>query len=152
MTSPTPPHSVTFSAFLRPSSDIFPLPNDYTDLPTHIVTCVSASSTHVFTRDRLLEDSPRVSSFLPDRVCVHRRMVTYSGHFLLRYSHGTFFCNVFNALRRLRPLTGVCSYESQPPHGYIFGHFALRYCNTFLLTHLYSLQHPLLLMLSLSLL
>ena len=109
MTSPTPPHSVTFSAFLRPSSDIFPLPNDYTDLPTHIVTCVSASSTHVFTRDRLLEDSPRVSSFLPDRVCVHRRMVTYSGHFLLRYSHGTFFCNVLNARRRLRPLKCVCS-------------------------------------------
>jgi len=33
-----------------------------------------------------------------------------------------------------------------------FGHFDLRYCNTFPLTHLYSLQHPLLLMLSLSLL
>jgi hypothetical protein len=32
------------------------------------------------------------------------------------------------------------------------GHFALRYCNTFLLTLLHSLQHSLLLMLSLSLL
>ena len=43
------------------------------------------------------------------RVCVHCRVVTYSGHFLLHYSHGTFFCNVLNACRRLRPLTCVCS-------------------------------------------
>jgi len=44
------------------------------------------------------------------RVCVCvRRVVTYSGHFLLRYSHGTFFCNLLNALHRLRPLTCVCS-------------------------------------------
>jgi len=42
-------------------------------------------------------------------VCVHRRVVTYSGHFLLRYSHGTFICNLLNARRRLRPLTCVCS-------------------------------------------
>jgi hypothetical protein len=32
------------------------------------------------------------------------------------------------------------------------GHFHLRYCNTFRLTHLCSLHHPLLLILSLSLL
>ena len=70
MTSPPPPHFATFSAFLRPSSDIFPLPIDCTDLPAHTVTCVSASPTRVFTWDRLLEDSPRVSSSLPDRVCV----------------------------------------------------------------------------------
>jgi hypothetical protein len=52
-------------------------------------------------------------------VCVNCLVVTYSGHFLLRYSHGT-FCNVLNALRRFRPLTSVCSYVSQPPRGYIF--------------------------------
>jgi hypothetical protein len=111
---------------------------------------------------------------LPDRVCVcvHRRVVTYSGHFLLRYSHDTFFYNVLNARRRLRPLTCVFA---QPPRDYIFRtfpssllqhipshtsalsptHSFSHICtlsNTFLLTHLYSLQHPLLLMLALSLL
>jgi hypothetical protein len=129
------------------------------------------------------------------RVCVHHRVVTYSGHFLFRYSHGTFFCNVLNALRRLRPLTGVCSLCISTPawlhlpdisvfaihmgpssvtfstrflvsaHSRVcvpmslnprvvtsYGHFHLRFCNTFLLTLLYSLQHSLLLMLSLSLL
>jgi len=93
------------------------------------------------------------------RVCVrvHRRVVTYSGNFLLRYSHGTFFCNILNALRRLRPLTCVCVCVCVPmslnPHVVTsFGPFHLRYCNTFPLTHLYSLQHSLLLMLALSLL
>jgi hypothetical protein len=33
-------HSVTFSAFIRPSNHIFSLSNDYTDLPTLTVTCV----------------------------------------------------------------------------------------------------------------
>jgi hypothetical protein len=85
--------------------------------PTQSRVCLRRH--HAVTWDRLLEDSPRVSSSLSDRacvcVCVHRRVVTYSGHFLLRYSHGTFFCNVLNALRRLRPLTCVRSYVSQPP-------------------------------------
>jgi hypothetical protein len=89
--------------------------------PTQLRACLRRQ--HAFTWDRLLEDSPRVSSSLPDRVCVHRRIVTYSGHFLLRYSHGTFFCNVLNTLRRLRPLTCVCSYVSQPLCGYIFQTF-----------------------------
>jgi hypothetical protein len=86
------------------------------------------------------------------RACVHRGMVTYFWHFLLRYSHGTFFCNLLNALRRLRSLTSVCSCVSQPRVVTSSGHFDLRYYSTFLLTHLYSLQHSLLLMLSLSLL
>jgi len=118
-TLPPPPHFVTFSAFPRPSSDVFPLPIDCTDLPANTVTCVSASPTRVYMRP----SSPRVSSSLPDRVCVHCRVVTYSRHFLLRYSHGTFFCNVLNALRRLRPLTCVCSCLSTPPRGYIFRTF-----------------------------
>jgi hypothetical protein len=56
-------------------------------------------------------------------VCVHRRMVTYSGHFLLHYSHGTFFCNLLNVLRHLRPITCVCLCVLQPPRGYIFWTF-----------------------------
>jgi len=89
--------------------------------PTQSCACLRCQ--HTFTWDCLLEDSPRVSSSLPDRMCVHRRVVTYSGHFLLRYSHETFFCNVLNTLRRLRPLKCVCSYVSQPPRGYIFRTF-----------------------------
>jgi len=46
------------------------------------------------------------------RVCVHSRVATYSGHFLLRYFHGTSLCNL-KALRRLRPHTCVCSCVSQ---------------------------------------
>jgi len=109
MTSPPPPHYVTFSAFLRPSSDIFPLPNDYTDLPAHTVTCVSASPTRVYTRPSPGRFSTCFILSARSHVCVHRHVVTYSGHFLLRYSHGTFFCNLLNALHRLRPLTCVCS-------------------------------------------
>jgi hypothetical protein len=82
--------------------------------------------------------------------CLHRHVVTYSGNFLLRYSHGTFFCNVLNALRYLHPLT--CVYVSQPPRGYIFRTFRSSLLQHIPLTHLYSLQHSLLLMLSLSLL
>ena len=84
------------------------------------------------------------------RVCVHRRVVIYCGHFLLRYSHGTFFRNLLNVLRRLRPPTCV-RVSLNPRVVTSSGHFYLRYCNTLLLIHLYSLQHPLLLMLSLSL-
>jgi len=82
-----------------PSRDIFPLLNDCTDLTVHTVTCVSASPTRMLTWDRLLEDSPRISSSLPDRVCVcvcvcvYRRVVTYSGHFRLCYIHD--LCSLF---------------------------------------------------------
>jgi len=41
----------------------------------------------------------------------------------VRYLHGTFFCDVLNALRLLRPLTCVCSYVSQPACRYIFRTF-----------------------------
>jgi hypothetical protein len=78
------------------------LSSDCTDLPAHTVTCVSLSPTRVFTLDLV---------------------VTYCGHFLLRYSHGTLFCNLLNALRHLRPLTCVCSCVSQPPRGYNFQTF-----------------------------
>jgi len=146
MTSPPPPHYVTFSAFLRPSSDIFPLPNDYTDLPAHTVTCVSASPTRVFTWDRLLEDSPRVSSSLPSRVCSPQR----------GYVFRTFPSSLLTWDLLLQPSQRASS--SPPTHVCAFvclstssGHFDLRYCNT-LLAHLYSLQYPLLLMLLLSLL
>jgi hypothetical protein len=56
-------------------------------------------------------------------VCVHRRVVAYSGHFLLRYSYGNFLRNLLNVCRRLFPLTCVCSCVSQTPHGYIFREF-----------------------------
>jgi hypothetical protein len=46
------------------------------------------------------------------RACVHCRVVTYSRHLLLCYSHGTFFCNLLNTLLRLRPLTCVCVFVS----------------------------------------
>jgi hypothetical protein len=39
-------------------------------LPAITVMCMSALPTCMFTWDHLLEDSPRVSSSLPDRVCV----------------------------------------------------------------------------------
>ena len=87
---------------------IFPLPIDCTDLPAHTVTCVSASPTRVYMRSSSRRFSAYFVLSARSRVCVHRRVVTYSGHFLLRCSHGTFFCNVLTALRRLRPLTGVC--------------------------------------------
>jgi hypothetical protein len=147
MTSPPPPHFVTFSAFPRPSSDIFPLPIDCTDLPANIVTCVSASPTRVYMRP----SSPRVSSSARSRVCVHCRVVTYSRPFLLRYSHGTFFCNVLNALRRLRPLTCVCSCLSIPPPAWlhlpdisifaIATHSFSHFCSCFL-CHYYDLPFP----------
>ena len=50
---------------------------------------------------------PDISS-VPDRVCVHRRMVTHSGHFLLRYSHQTF-------LQRSQRAS-----SSPPTHGCVF--------------------------------
>jgi len=109
VTSPPPPHIVTFSAFLLPSGDIFPLPNDCTDLPanSHVHVCVANTRVHM----RL--SSGRFSTCFVlsarSRVCFHRRVVTYSGHFLVRYSRGTFSCNGLNARRRLRPLTCVCS-------------------------------------------
>ena len=74
-----------------------------------------------------------VSSSLPDRarVCVftaawlHIPDISFFAIYMIyvRYSHGTFFCNVPNALGRLRSLTCVCSYVSQPPRGYIFRRF-----------------------------
>jgi len=53
---------------------------------------------------------PDIFFFAIYMICVH-------------YSHGTFFCNVLNALRPIRPLMCVCSYVSQPPRGYIFQTF-----------------------------
>ena len=50
---------------------------------------------------------PDISS-VPDRVCVHRRMVTHSGHFLLRYSHQTFLQSSQRAS------------SSPPTHGCVF--------------------------------
>ena len=150
MTSPRPPHSVT-SAFLRHSSDIFPLLNDCIDLPAHTVTCVSASPTRVFTWDCLLEDSPHVSSSLPDHVCVFAAWLHipdisfFAVHMRLSVPFSTRF--IVSAHSR------VCVPMSLNPRVVTSsGHFDLCYCNTFLLTHLHSLQHPLLLMLSLSLL
>jgi len=153
MTSPPPPHFATFSAFLRPSSDIFPLPIDCTDLPAHTVTCVSASPTRVFTWDRLLEDSPRVSSSLPDRVCVFTaawlHILDISFFAIYRGPSSVTFSTRFVVSADSR----VCVPMSLNPHVVTSsGHFHLRYCDTFLLTLLHSLQHPLLLMLSLSLL
>ena len=157
-----------------------------TDLPAHMVTCVSASPTRVYMRSSSRRFSAYFVLSARSRVCVHRRVVTYSGHFLLRFLHGTFFCNFLNVRRRLHSLTcvslnlRVVTYSGyfllRFSHGTFFcnflnarrrlhsltcvslnprvvtysGHFDLRYYNIFLLTHLYSLQHSLLLMLALT--
>jgi len=82
------------------------------------------------------------------RVCVHRRVVTYSRHFLLRYSHGT-----FSARFVVSSHSRVCVRVSLNPRVVTSsGHFDLCYCNTFHLAHVYSFQHPLLLMHPLSVL
>ena len=88
---------------------------------SHVRVCVA--NTRVYMRPSSRRFSACFVLAARSRVCVHRRVVTYCGHFLLRYSHGTFFFNVLNALRRLRPLTCVCSYVSQPPRCYIFRTF-----------------------------
>jgi len=152
MTSPPPPNSVTFSTFLRPSSDIFPLPNDYTDLPAHTVTCVSASPTRVYTRPSPGRFSTCFILSARSHVCVHRHVVTYSGHFLLRYSHGTFFCNLLNALRRLRPITCVFVCLKTPAWLHL-PDISIFATATHSFSHICTLSNtPLLLMLSLSLL
>jgi hypothetical protein len=137
MTSPPPPHFVTFFAFLRPSSDIFPLPNDCTDLTAHTVTCVSASPTRVLTWDRLLEDSPRVSSSLPDCVCVCVCVCVClppRGHIFRTFPSLLCTWSVFAIHMGPSSVTfsprfvvsahsRVCSSVSQPPPGYIFQTF-----------------------------
>ena len=148
-----------------PSRDIFPLLNDCTDLTVHTVTCVSASPTRMLTWDRLLEDSPRISSSLPDRVCVcvcvclpPRGYIFWTFPSLL-YTWSVFAIYMgpssvtFSTRFVFSAHSRVCVPMSLNPRVVTSsGHFDLCYCNTFLLTHLHSLQHPLLLMLSLSLL
>jgi hypothetical protein len=127
-----------------------PLPIDYTDMPTHIVTCVCASPTRVFTWDRLLEDSPCVSSSLPARVSVFTAAsllipgisfipihmgpsaVTFWTFFVSAHSHVCMF---------------VCL--STPAWLHLPGISIFAIATHSVLTHLYSLQRPLLLMLSL---
>jgi hypothetical protein len=48
MTSPPPPHYVTFSAFLRPSTDIFPLPIDYRHAKPHSHVRFCVANTRVY--------------------------------------------------------------------------------------------------------
>jgi len=150
-------HDVTSASTLchlvHPSSDIFPLPNDYTDLPVYTITCVSASPTQVSTWDRHLEDSQRISSSLPAPMRVFtaawlRIPDIYFFAIHMGPSSVTFATRFFVSAH-----SRVCVCVSLNPRVVTSsGHFDLCYCSTFLLTHLYSLQHPLLLMLSLSLL
>jgi len=119
MTSPPSPHFVTFSAFIRPSSEIFPLPNDCTDLPANTVTCMSASPTRVFTWDRLLEDYPRVSSSLPDRVCV----CVFTAAWLHFPDISFFAIDMRPSSITFSTCVGVSAHSrvcAQPPRGYIF--------------------------------
>jgi hypothetical protein len=150
MTSPPPPHFVTFSAFLCLYSDIFPLPNDCTDLPANTVTCMSASPTRVFTWDRLLKDSLRVSSSLSDRVCVFTAAWLHVPDISFFVIHMGPSSVTFSTRVGVTAHSRVCVLNPRVVKS--SGHFELRYYNTFLLTHLYSVQHSLLLMLSLSLL
>jgi len=223
MTSPPPPHYVTFSAL---PATCFPCRmTAQTCQPTQLRACLRRQ--HACSHETVFWKILHVFRPLCPLacVCVHRRVVTYSGHFLLRFSHGTFFCNFLNARRRLHPLTCVslnprvvtysghfllrflhgtffCNFLNvrrrlhsltcvslnlrvvtysgyfllRFSHGTFFcnflnarrrlhsltcvslnprvvtysGHFDLRYYNIFLLTHLYSLQHSLLLMLALT--
>jgi hypothetical protein len=150
MTLPPPPHDVTF--FRLPPA----LPETYFSCRMTTQTCQPTQSRaclrrkHASIHETVFWKILHVFRLLCPLACLHRHVVTNSGHFLLRYSHGTFFCNDLNALRRLHPLT--CVYVSQPPRRYIFRSFRSSLLQHIPLTHLYSLQHPLLPMLSLSLL
>jgi len=90
-------------------------------LHNHVRICVTNTSVYMG------PSSGRFSTYFVlsarSHACVHCRVVTYSRHLLLCYSHGTFFCNLRNTLLRLRPLTCVCLCLSQPPRGYIFRTF-----------------------------
>jgi len=110
MTSLPPPHFVTFFRLPPPFQRHISLAEWLHRLASqhsHVHVCIANTRVH------MRPSSGRFSTCFVlsarSRVCVHSRVVTYSGHFLLRYSHGTFFCNVLNARRRLRPLTCVCS-------------------------------------------
>jgi hypothetical protein len=116
----SPPHFVTFSAFLHPSSNIFPLLNGCTDLSANTVTCMSASPTRVFTWDRLLEDSPRVSSSLPDRVCVFTAAWLHIPDISFFAIHLGPSSVMFSTRIGVSAHSRVCA---QPPRGYIFRTF-----------------------------
>ena len=81
-------------------------------------------------------------------LCFYTRVVTYSGHFVLRF-HVRPFSVTFRTCFVVSADSRVCVY--QPRVVTSSGHFDLRYFDNSVLTHLYSLQHPLLLMQSLSL-
>jgi len=118
--------------------------------PTQSRACLRRQ--HAFTWDRLLEDSPRVSSSLPDRVCVFTAAWLHIPDISFFAIHMGPSSVTFSTLF-VSAHSRVCVPMSFNPRVVTSsGHFHLRYCNTFHLTLLYSLQHPLLLMLSLSLL
>jgi hypothetical protein len=106
MTSPPPPHFVTFSAFQQHISLAEWL---HRHASQHSDTHVFIANTHVHMRPPSVRFSTYFILSARSRVYVHCHVVTYSRHFLLRYSHGTFFCNVLNVRLRLHPLTDVCS-------------------------------------------
>ena len=120
MKSPPPPHFVNFSAFLRLTSDIFPLPNDCTDLPANSVTCMSASPTRVFTWDRFLEDSSRVSSSLPDCVCAFTAAWLHIPEISFFAIHMGPSSVTFSTRVGVSAHSRVCA---QSPRGYIFRTF-----------------------------
>jgi hypothetical protein len=100
------------------------LPNDCTDLPANTATCISTLPTHVLTWDCLLEDSPRVSSSMPDRVCVCVCVFTSAW---LHVPDISFFAIhmgpssvTFSTRVSVSTHSRVCA---QPPRGYIFRTF-----------------------------
>ena len=122
MTSPPPPHYVTISAL---PATCFPCRmTAQTCQPTQLRACLRRQ--HACSHETVFWKILHVFRPLCPLacVCVHRRVVTYSGHFLLRFSHGTFFCNFLNARRRLHSLTCV---SLNPRVVTYSGHFLLRF-------------------------
>ena len=156
ISSPFPPPSTLPAAY-------FPWRMTAQTSTAHTVTCASASPTCVHAWYRLVEDSPRVSSPLPDRVCMcvcspPRGYIIRTFSSLL-YTWSVFTIHMGHSSVTFSTRFVVCTHSRvrvpmslNPRVVTSSGHFALRYCNTFLLTHLHTLQHPLLLILSLSLL
>jgi hypothetical protein len=147
MTSPLPPHYVTFSAFHRPSSDIFPLTTP---------TCQSTQSRaylhhqHECLHGTVIRKILHVFRPLCPLACAAWLHIPDISFFAIRMGPSSLtFSTRFVVSAHSRVC--VCIFLN-PRVVTPSGHFDLHCCSTFLLKHLYSLQHPLLLMLSLSLL
>jgi hypothetical protein len=107
-----------------------------------------------------LPSSAIPATYFPCRMSVQTWQPTQSRACLRREHaclHETVFWKILHVFRPLCPIVSVCVCVCVCVcvHRRVVtysGHFLLRYSTTFLLTYLHSLQHPLLLVLSLSLL